>query len=70
MKFQNKEIADMLDAELVHASFALNAIQSEREKTKNDPRFLTRFPNGDLPTNTNFLNLKQAISDELNKRGM
>lgn len=69
VKYGNKDILDMTLEELSRASEALQKTLDDRNELKNSPRYIRRFKNQSEPgINPAFLELKEAIELELNKR--
>lgn len=69
MKYMNKEISEMTDAELLQTSSALLAMETERNKATSDLRFTSRFPDGALPpVNPLFQQLKDEVEKYINQR--
>lgn len=69
MKFRDKEISQMTDAELLSASQAITTMQNNNDLARSSEQYKERMKSRPLPeTNPAFLELKQALTDELDKR--
>lgn len=71
MKYRDKDIAILTNAELVDAAFALNAQYVKFQNIQNDPRYLKKFINQPPPSiNPDFIELKNEVYKEITKRGI
>jgi hypothetical protein len=71
MIYKDKEVQDFTDDELKETDFFLTAMYNNYNIAQTDPRYIKKFQNQPVPTiNPVFIQLKQAIEDEIAKRGI
>jgi hypothetical protein len=58
----------MTNDELTQNSSSLDKMLQNRNKAKEDHRFTNRFPDGNLPINQEFINIKNEIDQEILNR--
>lgn len=68
MKWQDKEIANLTDDELISANSKLIEMMSFYDSKTSDPRFLKRVGNNMPTVNPSFVALREEIAAELKKR--
>lgn len=69
MKFRDKEISKMTDAELLSASQAITTMQNNNDLARSSEQYKERMKSRPLPEiNPAFLELKQALLNEVDKR--
>lgn len=70
-KWENKEVKDLTNNELVMASWTLENMKNFQEKRKNDPKYIKKFENQpEAPINPVFEELVEAITIELKNRNL
>ena len=71
MKWKNKEISEMTDAELLEASWGIVGIHNAFNAARNSPAYIEKRKNKDTPeVNPAFTDLTNTINDELKKRNV
>ncbi len=70
MKWQETEVQQLTDQQLLDAKTSLDKIENFLIERKTDPRYYEKFKNQQPPINPVFLDLKAEVNNEITKRNL